>query len=57
MTEFFIIFHWIGKFIDITISLTAAYAGDFAAPLFNCEAMYEPEINAQYSEGSIKIKS
>ncbi|NOT38326.1 MAG: hypothetical protein HOP11_13215 [Saprospiraceae bacterium] len=46
-----------GKFIDITISLTAAYAGDFAAPLFNCEAMYEPEINAQYSEGSIKIKS
>ncbi len=45
------------KLIEFNISLAASYAGEFVAPLLNCEAMYEPQINAQLCEGVIKIKS
>ncbi|MEP7197293.1 MAG: MG2 domain-containing protein [Saprospiraceae bacterium] len=45
-----------GQHLQIEIPLVAAYIGSFMAPLFKCEAMYEPSVNAQYRNGSISIK-
>ncbi|MEO6190515.1 MAG: alpha-2-macroglobulin family protein, partial [Saprospiraceae bacterium] len=41
---------------DIYIPIIASYSGTYLSPLIECEAMYEPSINAQFRDGYVVIK-
>jgi uncharacterized protein YfaS (alpha-2-macroglobulin family) len=44
-----------GKSKTFTVRLQATYIGAFVLPAIQCEAMYQPEVNARTAAGEVSV--